>query len=529
MKKMKNIHKILLLLVAITATYSCSEDVLEIDPPGFASAEGFYKSASEVEAGINGIYQIFQGDWWGGAFVHIFPHFEAVTENAVLCCSWEYGVTAISNGTISPTSGGFQSWKWDFGYQAVTRANQIEDVILNTELDGMTDELEGQFLAEVRFLRAFVYAELSFLYGDVPLILTPIDGQEAREIVRTPKATVVDAILSDLDFAIANLETSPRNGDLGRPTLQAAIALKGKVQLYNDQFAEAASTLSDVIAMEGGAVTLDPNYESLFRGENEASSEILFGIQYVGQEAGAGEGTFIMTHYAPSGLDGTSASEGQGWGSLFYTRSLIDDYYMSDGMDIGTSPLYDENNIYDNRDPRFKMTFFTPGDDYRGQTLVAPDNFLVNGATPSLPMACKKWVTDVDVNSLSDRSSADLVLMRYADVLLMYAEAQNEAVGPDASVYDAVNKIRSRVGMPNFAAGLSQDQMRDEIRHERKIEFMMEGHRYFDLMRWRTAENVIPSIPDYENRSFDPAKNYLWPIPQGALDQSPNLTQNPGY
>ncbi len=120
-------------------------------------------------------------------------------------------------------------------------------------------------------------------------------------------------------------------------------------------------------------------------------------------------------------------------------------------------------------------------------------------------------------------------MLRYADVLLMYAEAQNEAIGPDASVYAAVNKIRARAKMPDFTPGLSQSQMRDEIRHERDVEFAMEGIRYNDLIRWRIAETVIPSIPTLESRVFDPAKNYLWPIPQSVIDATPGITQNPGY
>ena len=233
-----------------------------------------------------------------------------------------------------------------------------------------------------------------------------------------------------------------------------------------------------------------------------------------------------MVHYAPNKLDGTPASAGQGWGSLFYTRRLLDDYYMTDGSPIGVSPLYDAAKPFEKRDPRFKMTFFIPGSVYR-TVVLDTINFQVNGGSPKVPMTTKKWVTETDTDS--QQSSADLVLMRYADALLMYAEAKNEADGPDESVYAAVNKVRSRAGMPDFPVGLDQAKMRDEIRHEMKIEFMMEGHRYFDLLRWGIADTVIPSIPTDDTRSFDPAKNYLWPIPQNAIDQSPGIIQNPNY
>ena len=503
---------------------SCKE-VLEVEPPGFATAEGFYKTAEDIQVGINGIYQVFQGDVWGGAFVHIQPHFEAVTENAVICCQWEYGIEAIARGTMSPTTGSLVSWKWEFGYAAITRINQILDAMENGGIS-MTDDQKSKFIAEVRFLRAYVYSDMSFLYGDLPLILKPITNDEAKQLERTPKAEVVAQVLSDLDFAASNLATTPYNDQWGRPTKQAALFLKGKVLLYNQRFAEAADVFQQVIDMEGGAVGLDDNYESLFRGTNEQSKEILFSIQYLSQTQGLGEGSFLMVHYAPTNLDGTPASSGWGWGSLHYTRSLLDDYYMSDGLPITSSPLYDEDNLFDNRDPRFKMTFFVPGSVYRTVTLTE-DNFKVNGGTPKVPMTTKKWVTETDTNP--EQSSADLILMRYADALLMYAEARNEASGPDASVYEAVNKVRARAGMPDFPTGLSQEAMRNEIRHERKIEFMMEGHRYFDLLRWRTAETVIPSITADDTRAFDPAKNYLWPIPQSTIDNNPKIVQNPNY
>ena len=134
----------------------------------------------------------------------------------------------------------------------------------------------------------------------------------------------------------------------------------------------------------------------------------------------------------------------------------------------------------------------------------------------------------MDQSDIVTSSSVDFVLLRYADVLLMYAEAQNEASGPDASVYDAVNKVRARAGVADFTPGMTQAEMRDEIRHERRIEFVMEGTRYFDLLRWRTAEMVIPSNT-LANYVFDPSKNYLWPIPQTAIDVNPGITQNPGY
>jgi hypothetical protein len=200
---------------------------------------------------------------------------------------------------------------------------------------------------------------------------------------------------------------------------------------------------------------------------------------------------------------------------------------MIDGKRFNESLLYDPANPWENRDSRFEGTFFYPGTVFGGHTLTE-NNFSLNGAEKSIKIASRKWKIETTDDSFASNESADMILMRYADVLLMYAEAVNETSGPTTEVYKAVNKIRDRALMPDFSAGMSQDLMRDEIKHERKIEFFMEGTRYFDLLRWRDAEIVIPLVKD-EARVFDPRKHYLWPIPQFAIDQSPGLTQNPGY
>ena len=333
--------------------------------------------------------------------------------------------------------------------------------------------------------------------------------------------------MADLNFAVDNLDTSPNNGEFGRPTKLTALAVIGRAQIFDNRFADAAGTFQQIINMEGSVVDLDPDYESLFNGSNEQSPEIIWSFQAVGN--GVGEGSYFQVHYAPPNVPAGVTSGG--WNSMQYTRNLIDDYYMADGLSISESSMYDPENIYENRDPRLAMSFLRPGDIWDGFEMV-DNNFFYNGAAPDATYAaqviCKKWCSEETIDN--GDTDVDFVLIRYADVLLMYAEAQNEVSGPDASVYEAVNKIRARAGMPDFPAGLSQDQMREEIRHERRIEFVMEGTRYYDLIRWRTAETVIPSVQELQNRVFDPSKNYLWPLPQSAIDSNPELIQqNPGY
>lgn len=512
-------------IVLMLLSARCSDDILDKQPIGAASAEGFFQTEEDIVMGINGVYSTFQGSIWGGAFVHVQPHFDAATDNAVLCCDWEYSFTAIARGTMSPTTGGIVAWKYTYGYQALARINNMIEIIESNTVSDMTAESAAKWLGELRFLRAFIYSDMVTVYGGVPIVTSVLSNEEAVELTRNTKEEVVQLITDDLDFAAENLGYVPNKEQIGRPSKQAALALKGKVLLYNKRWSEAAAAFKQIIDVEGEAVRLDEDYEGLFRGTNEDSKEILFSIQYL-TDAG-GEGSFLQVHYAPG-----TGGQGSGWGSFTYTRDLVNDYYMTDGLPISSSNLYDPDDVLANRDPRLRMTFFFPGDTYRGIVLETPEHFTVNGSEVTNPnafvMRSRKWVSETG-NTATDNSPVDLVLLRYADVLLMYAEAQNEAVGPDALVYSAVNKVRQRAGMPDFPEGLSQEEMRAEIRHERRVEFAMEGTRYFDLLRWRTAEEVIPSVPTLENRQFDPAKNYLWPIPQSVIDADSDIEQNPGY
>ena len=522
---MKNLIKICCFLILL-ANSACS-DKLDLKPIDSGSVDGFFTSKTDLVAGVNGVYDVFTGDWWGGAFIHVQPHFEAATENAIICCAWEYQYKRIAQGTMNPSTGGVLAWKWDFGYRAVFRINSILEVLKSGTIEDLDTETASKIEGELRFLRAYVYNELTFLYGDVPLVQKTLTPAEAREIVRNPKATVEAAMFEDIDFAIANLDVEPFQGEFGRPTKVAAMFLKGKALMFRNQYAEAAPVLRQIIDLEGGAVSLDSDYESLFRGANEQSPEIIWALQYVDSEVGDGEGNFLGAHYGPNELAGTSASQGQGWGAFEFTQFLVDDYYMTDGKRFDESPLYDADDPWKNRDSRFEGTFFYPGTVYRG-TVLEEKNFRSNGAEKSIKIASRKWKNETSNNSFSANGGEDFVLMRYADVLLMYAEAINETSGPTADAYGAVNKVRARAQMPDFPEGLTQDEMRAEIKHERKVEFFMEGTRYFDLLRWRDAETVLLQVTN-EARSFNPGTHYLWPIPQFAIDQSPGLTQNPGY
>jgi hypothetical protein len=306
----------------------------------------------------------------------------------------------------------------------------------------------------------------------------------------------------------------------------SAIAVKTRLKLYNKDWSGAAAEakkLIDMSAANPDLIGLEDDYESVFSSESENTKEVLFDIQFV--EGTAGEGNALQVMIAP----GPEGSPGAGWGSITPLDGLVDSYYMTDGLPTDQSPLFDPVNPYLNRDPRLLANLFVPGiSEWKGKIY----NETLGGFSPYF--AVRKWV-DLDAEIGEDGcncNETNFIIYRYGDVVMMYAEAENEVSGPTANVYSAINSIRNRAGMPDVTPGLTQDQMRQEIWHERQVEFAWEGTRYFDLIRWGTAATVIPQATlfgeSFDSRVFEPHM-VLFPIPQSEIDQNPNLTQNPGY
>ena len=213
-------------------------------------------------------------------------------------------------------------------------------------------------------------------------------------------------------------------------------------------------------------------------------------------------------------------------------KELVDIYLCIDGKTIEESPLYNPAQPYENRDPRLLKSIVCIGYPYLGMT-ITKENVATTG------FGVKKYTSyedDVTI-PLVERSAFNFILIRYAEVLLTYAEAQNEANGPDQSVYDAINQLRKRpdINMPEVPKGLTKDQMRDVVRRERRIELTFEGLYYSDILRWKTAEKENNGMMHNNEgvavveRSFNPKRDYLWPIPYNQIVLNPNLEQNPNW
>jgi hypothetical protein len=378
---------------------------------------------------------------------------------------------------------------------------------------GLSANSLTQYQAEVRFVRAYWYFLLTQLYGDVVLTTQQITIDPANsKLGRTPKAVVIDTILSDLSFAASKLPNTAYNGHAVRGT---ALGYMTKVYLAQHDYQKAAATANTIIS-EGKFSLYTGGYRNLFLkpGQNN-NPEIMFSGRYQ-----------VPTAYSPADYLYTYSSSFQ---PLAY---LVNDYECKDGKPITTSPLYNPATPYANRDPRLLASVLTPGVLYKGGIPFVPAAI---GATAGF--LNKKGVDSTRATVIGTQSDQDWVYLRYADVLLMYAEAQNEIAGPDASVYKAINDIRARpsVNMPPLPANLSQADMREKIRHERRIELALEGQRYFDLKRWGLDRVIIPTIkdPNAAQRTF-PLRDTLWPVPQTEIDiahavGNTAFKQTPGY
>ena len=506
------IRLLLLPLAAAFLLCACSKNFLTKNPPDQLSSANFWKTQADADQALTAIYaHLIQGynytsstntgQGWGAGT----PYWESLTDNAY---SGAFGT--IATGDIEATTGTIQSDAYNTSYSAIQDCNVFLANIGNIPLSAAT---MNQYIGEVRFIRGYYYFLLEQLYGDVVLSFRPLGKDSASyQLPRTAKAIVIDSVFSDFTFAAANLPNTAYTGHVVRGT---ALGYLTKLYLTLQRWQDAATT-AQTIMTEGKFSLYTAGYRGLFLkpGQNN-NPEIMFSGRYQ-----------IPNAYSPADYLYTYSS------SFQPVSYLVNDYECTDGLPITTSPLYKSATPYNNRDPRLLATILTPGVLYKGGI-----PFVAAQIGASAGFLNKKGVDSTRATVIGTQSDQDWVYLRYADVLLMYAEAQNEVSGPAPGVYNAVNAVRVRPGvnMPALPAALSQDSMRTRIRHERRIELALEGQRYFDLKRWRLDRVIIPTIKDPSGafRTF-PLRDTLWPVPQSEMDLSktynnPAFTQTPGY
>ena len=518
---------------AAVALAGCQSDkLLDVVSPTQVADDNFWAQENDAVLFLTGTYSALPS--WNNVI-----ELDGVTDNGTVNAQFD-GRYVYADGSFDPQSG-YSRGHWNNNFAAVARTNILLANIDRIPAAKIDATRKARYIAEAKFLRGVFYLQLVSMFGDVPMPLVPLTDAVARTLTNTPSAKIYDQILADFDAAAAVLPNSYTGADIGRATKGAALAFKARAALYagrNQIAADAAKAVMDM-----GIYSLFPNYENLFLYAGENSSEIIFTRKYSKTAQATGQNNNIFGSFGPPNNSGASA--------IVPIRSLIDSYQMTDGLPITTSPLYNPapDKMYDRRDPRLAATILYPGAQWDGRAYdsrpkplsTRPEAIDLQVVTVSVTgYNIKKYI---DLTDKADRGNGgiDIILMRYADVLLMYAEAKVALGQADASALAAINLVRARAGMPALPTVTEA-----AVRYERRAELAFEGLRLFDIRRWKIAAQVMPTPVvtgiDYLNasgvkttatvpasaRSF-PVRNYLWPFPQTELDLNSNLKQNPGY
>ncbi|MCD7936425.1 MAG: RagB/SusD family nutrient uptake outer membrane protein [Tannerellaceae bacterium] len=556
---MKKIYFICFL--TLTVFLSSCADYLERYPLDGPASDTYFTDESDLLTGIYGIYKI-----------NSYRPVDNIPLQLVLDNLTDIGYDRNTGDFHQISSGNhdvnnsFVKDIWEKSYQVIARCNFMLDNMHRAE-DAVPAATYKALQGEARFVRAFTYHYLIELYGGVPLVTHMLSLDDAQ-MPRSSKKEVFDFIIKELDEIVNDLPD--KQGGTGRAGKSAVYTLKSRTALYNGEYDMAAEAA--LKAMSLNVHSLDSNYGELFRYAGEGSQEIIWSHQFL-QSAD-------FTHSTPICF---VSRNGQGYSNKVPSQTLVDAYQCIDGKDIDKSDLYDPENPFENRDPRLGYTLAVPGSVFFGFQFETHRDSLecwnyntdpptrienqdgVNAYASFTGYCWRKYVDEADWG-MTANSQINLTIMRYAEVLLNYAEAKIEANQIDPSVYDAINQVRQRasVDMPPLPTGLTQAELRSAVRKERLYELACEGFRLFDIRRWKIAEQVMDGpfygrvqrgyltsaptidengIPNYshvanrsemrivQERIFNAkdGRDYLWPIPELEVSANAMIEQNPGW
>ncbi|TKG93381.1 RagB/SusD family nutrient uptake outer membrane protein [Puteibacter caeruleilacunae] len=530
------------LLLGILITFNACDDVLEKNPLDKLSDQSFWNSENDAKLALAGVYAIDhnmwgEGDWWS---YRGLLWLEFASDNAYDRRGNKSNQSKLANGLNVSTNGAVKNY-WTASYKKIGRCNNFLENIVHTEMD---ENLKAQMIAEVRFIRACQYFYMCQYWGGVPLVTKVQTIEEANNVTRASKADIVSFVRTELSEAVSGLPSSRPTEEKGRVTKAAALAFLGRLQMAEQQWGDAANTFKQIIDL--GEYQIDDRYEELFLTSGETSKEIIWASQVLQDDLGHA----IMQHFLPY-IAG-------GWHIHCPLNEIVDAYDCVDGLPISQSPLYDASKPFENRDPRLAMSVLLPNTStFNGVLYVThPDSTKAMDRVPNKTKTgygLRKY-NDENYDGDTYKSGNDVPIIRYAEVLLSYLEAMIESgASIDQALLDAtINKIRGRaaVNLPAITE-TNPDALRTLLRNERRVELAFEGIRYWDLLRWNIAHEVMtgkfygakiadgPSSTSYvvndngnyfvTERAFRKDVDYLWPIPQAERDINDKLEQNPGY
>lgn len=493
---MKRIHHIIVLLTLIMFGQSCSEDFLDRKPLGTLTQDTFFKTSDQAIQSVNAIYAMFRT--WDMTGLPYLGATDIISDDADKGSSENDGLylKELDDFLFDPTNQTF-STIWSGHFQSIARANVA---ILNIPGIDMDATLRDRLVGEAKFLRAFTYFRLVQWFGELPIISQPLSEEEYFNQVRMPVNQVYAFIEQDLKDAIAALPEKSKyaSEDLGRATKGAAKGILAKLYMLEQKFPEALTLCEEII--QSGEYSLIPQYNTIFTQANENGTESVFEIGAVALQAavaGPGATPFNM-------VQGVRGTPNLGWGFNRPSDDLVASYEAGD--------------------PRRQATVIYVGE-------VLPDGVTIVQDNPDIfneRYNQKAWVPNHP--GLQDNGPGNIRILRYADVILLAAEAANETGNP-AKALTYVNQIRKRArGTNNFILKdltiTNQSDLRLAIRKERRSELAMEQHRWFDLKRWNIQAETFAKV----GKTFVGNKHELFPIPQTEVDLTDgSLNQNPGY
>ena len=542
---MKRKSLFILAAALLTGFTSCVD--LDRYPLEELSDGSFWKTGNDAEMAVSDLYNSLP--YW-----HVDDAINS--DDAVHGIKWAAG--NISKGIYDPLD---QDWSYTYG--VIRQANLILSKI--DEIPDYNEAEKKKVLGQTYFFRAFHYFDLIRTFGDVPYVDRPLELADQEGITRTSRDEVYKHVMDDFDKAIEYLPVSWSASDYGRITKGAALAMKARAALYYGNWQVAADNAKKV---------MDQGTYQLWDKDNTGKYAQLF------WEVADGCDEFILVRQFNAGdngwyLIGWEAFPTLGWGGIDPTQSLVDAFEDIEGAPIAKSAIYDEKNPFANRDPRLEVNVLHDGETMYGVTVKVaplkscyPTGIGQHGDATATGYYQQKWLDpSIDPQSTGWDMGKDAVVIRYAEVLLTYAEAKNELDPLSQEAFDAVNQVRRRVGMPELQKTDAskptycgtQEELRQRIRNEWRVEFALEGgKRQWDIRRWGIAKDVLNKplyglkyklvdSPDavegdggkicilYEGENYVGGTtayqdhNYVYPVPQKEIDLNPNLTQNPGY
>lgn len=506
---------VFMVTILITSATSCGDHFLNIKPDDRITEDNFWANPDDARMALYGIYNSLQER-------HVYgygPGFDAMSPNAYQWAHWEGKEMQVGNGTVTPNSGGIVVERWRQAYQGINRANYFLENVDKVEMPAEEKEV---MIGEAYFLRGVFYSLLANSYGGVPIITSTLSTEEARQLSRNSLDETWSQVHSDYNEALSRLtEEAPV---AGRATKGAVLGMQMRAHLYQGNWDQVLEYADEVISL--GIYDLFPSYQGLFQLENEHNEEVIFDVQYM--DGPFDQGSVFDRYFQPQNL----AHGVNGSNSVAPIQDLVDAYETVDGGPV------DPDQPYENRDPRLDFTILRPGAEFQGQ--LYPEE-IQNHTGQRVGFGIRKYTIETqEVTPL--QSPLNFIVLRYADVLLSKAEALIEKESPDvAQAARLINRIRTEredVNMPALPTSLSVEEARERLRHERRIEFALEGTYWNDIRRWELGSEVYPI--EIRSRSgelidtkfadeYDPQEDYYLPIPDSEISLNQNLEQNPGY